>query len=89
VGGCGVIFKVARDTSGVWTESNICTISGGADGEHPFSALTVDAPGGLVRGEQDLLAFDHRVFQKFLVVVVGIVDAVMGSAAFFPRQRRA
>ena len=44
-GGCGIIFKVARDTSGVWTKSTLYTFSGGADGEHPFSPLTVDAMG--------------------------------------------
>jgi hypothetical protein len=32
---------------------------------------------------------DDGVFQEFFVVVVGIVNAVMSSTAFFPRQRRA
>jgi hypothetical protein len=45
--GCGLIFKLERDASGVWTETTIYTFSGGDDGNHPLSPLTFDAMGNL------------------------------------------
>lgn len=46
-GGCGVVYKVSRSSSGTWTETVLHTFSGGRDGAQPFSTLIFDAAGNL------------------------------------------
>jgi uncharacterized repeat protein (TIGR03803 family) len=45
-GGCGVVFKLAPNPDGTWTESVLYTFSGGADGVGPVG-LIFDAAGNL------------------------------------------
>jgi uncharacterized repeat protein (TIGR03803 family) len=45
--GCGVVFKLARNAKGIWTETVIHTFTGGADGATPMAGLILDAAGNL------------------------------------------
>lgn len=43
----GVVFKLTPEAGGGWTESTIYKFTGGADGNHPYSHLVMDAAGNL------------------------------------------
>jgi len=45
-GGCGVVFKLAPNSDGTWTESVIHSFTG-TDGNTPFAGLTLDTTGDL------------------------------------------
>jgi uncharacterized repeat protein (TIGR03803 family) len=45
--GCGVVFKLAPNADGSWTESVLYAFIGGNDGEHPDAGLIFDAEGNL------------------------------------------
>ena len=45
-GGCGVVFKLAREGSG-WVLSTLYTFQGGSDGEIPYSGITIGSDGSL------------------------------------------
>lgn len=45
--GCGTVFKLTPAGDGTWSESVLYRFTGGADGEFPSSALTIDAEGNL------------------------------------------
>jgi len=45
--GCGVVFKLAPDPAGTWTESVVHSFTGGADGAAPSSGLVFDSTGNL------------------------------------------
>jgi hypothetical protein len=45
--GCGVVFKLARNGSGGWTESAIYTFAGSTDGAGPAAGLVIDSHGNL------------------------------------------
>src|ERR1700727_3349904 len=45
--GCGVVFKLSRDSAGHWKETVLYTFSGGADGAIPYATLILDAAGNL------------------------------------------
>jgi len=45
--GCGVVFKLARDANGKWTETVLHEFSGWADGFYPEAGLIFDADGNL------------------------------------------
>jgi len=49
IGGCGVVFKLARPTAAgqKWTETVLHAFRGGVDGSTPLSALIFDAKGAL------------------------------------------
>jgi len=45
--GSGVVFKLAPNGDGSWTESVLYNFSGGSDGDGPLSGLTFDGAGNL------------------------------------------
>jgi uncharacterized repeat protein (TIGR03803 family) len=45
--GCGVVFKLAPNPDGTWTESILYSFTGGADGAGPQAGLIFDAAGNL------------------------------------------
>lgn len=45
--GCGTVFKLSRNPSGVWTESVLYSFQGGSDGAEPFAGLVMDSKGNL------------------------------------------
>src|SRR5215469_10672386 len=45
--GANVVFKLAPNPDGTWTESVLYTFSGGADGGSPLSGVILDAAGNL------------------------------------------
>ena len=45
--GYGVVFKVAPNLDGTWTESVLYSFTGGADGVHPYAGVIFDATGNL------------------------------------------
>jgi uncharacterized repeat protein (TIGR03803 family) len=45
--GCGVVFKLAPNPDGTWTESVLYSFTGGADGAFPEAGLVFDAAGNL------------------------------------------
>jgi uncharacterized repeat protein (TIGR03803 family) len=45
--GCGVIFELSLDSSGVWTEKVLHAFTGGSDGAYPVGSLVLDAAGNL------------------------------------------
>jgi uncharacterized repeat protein (TIGR03803 family) len=45
--GCGVVFKLAPNADGAWTESALYSFTGGADGTYPRAGLIFDAAGNL------------------------------------------
>jgi uncharacterized repeat protein (TIGR03803 family) len=45
--GCGVVFKLAPNPDGTWTESVLYSFTGGADGSSPQAGLIFDAAGNL------------------------------------------
>lgn len=45
--GCGVVFKLSRDSGSGWTESVLFTFNGGRDGNNPVGRLLLDASGNL------------------------------------------
>jgi uncharacterized repeat protein (TIGR03803 family) len=45
--GCGVVFKLAPNSNGSWTESVLYKFTGGADGSGPFAGLIFDGAGNL------------------------------------------
>jgi uncharacterized repeat protein (TIGR03803 family) len=45
--GCGVVFKVAPNPDGTWTETVLYRFSGGSDGASPWGAVIFDAAGNL------------------------------------------
>jgi uncharacterized repeat protein (TIGR03803 family) len=42
-GACGVVFKLAPNSDGTWTESVLHIFTGGADGADPYAGLTLHA----------------------------------------------
>ena len=46
--GCGVIYKLSRNTSGGWTEAVLHSFSGGTNGNQPSSNVIFDASGNLI-----------------------------------------
>jgi uncharacterized repeat protein (TIGR03803 family) len=46
-GGCGTVFKLARNPDDTWTESVLHSFTGGADGNSPQAGLIFDAAGNL------------------------------------------
>jgi hypothetical protein len=44
--GCGVIFRLARDSSGAWQESTLLAFSGGSTGQYPLGLL-LDSSGNI------------------------------------------
>jgi uncharacterized repeat protein (TIGR03803 family) len=47
-GGCGVVFKLATNPDGTWTESVLYSFTGGTDGGYPvYSGVIFDAAGNL------------------------------------------
>jgi uncharacterized repeat protein (TIGR03803 family) len=47
VSGCGVVFKLSRNSSGGWNESILHSFQGGSDGDNPSARLTLDAAGNV------------------------------------------
>jgi uncharacterized repeat protein (TIGR03803 family) len=45
--GCGVVFKLAPNSDGTWTESALHGFTGGAGGANPYAGLIFDAAGNL------------------------------------------
>jgi len=45
--GCGVVFKLAPNGGGTWTESVLYSFTGGKDGSQPWASLIFDATGNL------------------------------------------
>jgi uncharacterized repeat protein (TIGR03803 family) len=45
--GCGVVFELAPNLDGSWTESVLYSFTGGADGAQPEARLTFDTAGNL------------------------------------------
>jgi uncharacterized repeat protein (TIGR03803 family) len=45
--GCGVVFKLALNPDGTWTESVLYSFTGGADGANPTAGVIFDATGNL------------------------------------------
>ena len=45
--GCGVVFKLAPNSGGSWTESVLYRFAGGNDGANPYAGLILDAAGNL------------------------------------------
>ena len=45
--GCGVVFKLAPNPDGIWTESVLHTFTGAPDGSNPDGGLIFDATGSL------------------------------------------
>ena len=45
--GCGVVFKLAPNPDGTWTESVLYRFTGGADGANPSGGVIFDAAGNL------------------------------------------
>ncbi len=45
--GCGVVFELAPESDGTWTESVLHSFTGGADGSYPEAGLVFDAAGSL------------------------------------------
>jgi uncharacterized repeat protein (TIGR03803 family) len=45
--GCGVVFKLSKNSSGHWQETILHTFTGGTDGGNPISSLIIDAAGNL------------------------------------------
>jgi len=45
--GCGVVYKLAPNPDGTWTESPLYNFKGGTDGASPDSSLVFDAAGNL------------------------------------------
>lgn len=45
--GCGVVFELSKNSSGLWKETVLYTFKGGTDGANPFSDLWLDAAGNL------------------------------------------
>jgi hypothetical protein len=45
--GCGVVFKLAPNPDGTWTEHVLHTFIGGTDGAVPFAGVILDAAGNL------------------------------------------
>jgi uncharacterized repeat protein (TIGR03803 family) len=45
--GCGVVFKLAPNSNGDWTESVLYSFLGGLDGGYPLAALVFDGSGNL------------------------------------------
>jgi len=45
--GCGVVFELAPNLDGSWTESVLYSFTGGKDGSQPFAALIFDQAGNL------------------------------------------
>ena len=45
--GSGVVFKLAPNPDGTWTEIVLYTFTGGADGANPYAGLIFDAAGNL------------------------------------------
>src|SRR5438445_12484966 len=45
--GCGVVFKLAPNPDGTWTEHVLHTFTGGTDGGFPFAGVILDAAGNL------------------------------------------
>jgi len=43
----GVVFKLTPSQDGTWTESDVYSFTGGADGEHPEAGVIFDAAGNL------------------------------------------
>jgi uncharacterized repeat protein (TIGR03803 family) len=46
-GGCGVVFKLTKNSDGTWTQTVIHQFTGGSDGSGPGSGLTFDQQGNL------------------------------------------
>jgi uncharacterized repeat protein (TIGR03803 family) len=44
--GCGVVFQLSRNSSGIWTQTILYSFSG-PDGASPFGSLAMDAAGNL------------------------------------------
>ena len=49
IGGCGVVFELSPPSvgGGPWTETVLCTFTGGSDGGVPYAGLIFDAGGNL------------------------------------------
>lgn len=47
VSGCGVVFQLARNGNGTWTENVLFEFTPGNDGAQPASGLLIDAAGNL------------------------------------------
>lgn len=45
--GCGVVFKLSRNTQGTWTKTVIYSFTGGTDGAYPHASLIFDTAGNL------------------------------------------
>ena len=46
-GGCGVVFKLAPNPDGTWTEHVLHRFTGGTDGGSPYAGVILDAAGNL------------------------------------------
>ena len=59
--GCGVVFKLAPDGSGGYTESVLYRFRGGSDGDNPSGSLIMDSAGNLygTTGGGGIQSFDH------------------------------
>ncbi len=61
---CGVVFKLAPNQDGTWTQTVIHTFTGGIDQGYPFNTLTIDSTGnlyGTTEGDQE--SFFGTVFE--------------------------
>ena len=47
-GGCGAVFKLARDSSGKWQETVLYNFQAGADGKNPYGGVMIDKTGNLI-----------------------------------------
>lgn len=45
--GLGAVFELSPSAPGKWTEKDLYTFTGGADGDHPLGGLVLDAQGNL------------------------------------------
>lgn len=75
-GGCGIVFKLAPETHGQWTETILYSFTGGADGGEPYAGLTFDQGGNLYGttnfgGEQQVCSSGCGVVFKLTPVKKG------------------
>jgi uncharacterized repeat protein (TIGR03803 family) len=59
--GCGVVFELAPNADGSWTESVLYTFTGGSDGEYPRVGLIFDQAGNLYSTTADGGAYGYGV----------------------------
>jgi len=46
-GGCGIVYRLAPNSDGTWTQTMLYNFAGGADGVEPLAGLVIDGAGNL------------------------------------------